>query len=54
MRLAQKFTYEEIVKAEKMANSIGRCAEQIYKIEQLHSMNDVTLNLIKTTDKVQK
>ena len=39
---------------EALAFTMGRCAQQIYKIEQLHSMKHVTRTLMETNDTIEE
>lgn len=47
------FSDEDLAKAEMLSYAVARCAEQIYKIEQLHSMVNVTDGLIRATTGVE-
>lgn len=43
---AIKFSKDDVEQLESLALSIGRCHENISKIEQLHSMTDVSRGLV--------
>lgn len=46
LREAAQFSQEDVLKLESLVLSIGRCLDNINKVEQLHSMSELSQGLL--------
>lgn len=52
LKASQRFSTDDIERLEKFCYSIGRCHEIINKVEQLHSMKEITKGIQEVNNKI--